>query len=129
MTRIRRICADNIFLCLFILTIFLSNCGEHKKDSRETQSPEPVRKVEINYSEYAGKAKDGVLCDADASLSYCLYLPSNYTAEKKFPVRKSAKIQSLPVLKDLNVTQLKILLTTYQILTAHLKAELGRRTL
>jgi dienelactone hydrolase len=34
----------------------------------------------------AGQVIDNVLCEKDASQSYALYLPSNYTAEKSWPV-------------------------------------------
>ena len=74
------------FSAALLLLIF--SCGHKEKkinihpDVSVTKAPE----VKTNFSDYAGKIKDHILCDADGSLSYCLYLPSNYNSEKKFPV-------------------------------------------
>lgn len=74
------------YLALVLLVI--SSCSHEKnnKSAEENTSQIQQAKVEINYANYAGKIKDKVLCDTDASLSYCLYLPSNYSSEQKFPV-------------------------------------------
>ncbi|MBK5284311.1 MAG: hypothetical protein JJE25_02825 [Bacteroidia bacterium] len=71
-----------------LLLLTVSSCSNEKKEKKFQENNLPVQPLVVkeNYSDYAGKIKNGLLCDADGSLNYCLYLPGNYTAEKKFPV-------------------------------------------
>jgi len=70
------------------LMMTLASCGnaDEKKRAEDNDSQIQQTKVEINYSDYSGKIKDAVTCDSDVSLSYCLYLPADYSSGKKFPV-------------------------------------------
>src|SRR5688572_27096883 len=64
---------QNFFLSIFCITVgFVFN-----SETAFCQQAEEFPK---------GKVIEKVVCKADASLSYALYLPSNYAANKKWPV-------------------------------------------
>src|SRR5436189_6483657 len=82
---IRTVCR---LLFLFSLLVIFNSCSNN---SREKKAPENIVPAEqlperIDYSKLAGKITEHIVCDAQPQLSYCLYLPSAYSATKTFPV-------------------------------------------
>jgi len=69
---------------IVLLSLFTS-CSYEKKNIPADEYANQTPLVKINYSDYAGKIKNGLLCDADALLNYCLYIPVNYSVQNKYP--------------------------------------------
>jgi predicted esterase len=77
-----------IYSGLLLLTI-LSSCSSDHSGQKKIQEPvSPVAPVQSrdDFSGMAGKITDNIQYSGQPQLSYCLYLPSGYSAQKKFPV-------------------------------------------
>jgi dienelactone hydrolase len=72
-----------------LLPMLFNSCSS--PDSGQKKIPENISPAEppsprTDFSSLAGKITDNVVCDAQPQLSYCLYLPSAYSATKTFQV-------------------------------------------
>jgi hypothetical protein len=68
--------------------LFVFVCSSCSSGKRQEQASTDIGEEKISYDNSLSKGKviDTVVCKADNSQSYALYLPSYYTAEKQFPV-------------------------------------------
>lgn len=77
------------FACInFLLPVILISCSSNESGQKkipENVAPEEQLQKHNDFSGRAGKITDGIQCDAQPQLTYCLYLPSGYTAQKVFP--------------------------------------------
>lgn len=73
---------------LLLLLIYLYSCAspEHKTDPKK-QTEAASLNAAFKYQKIAkGTFVNSVICGADASQSYAIYLPSNYDSLQKYPV-------------------------------------------
>src|SRR5262245_40627535 len=86
---LKTVCRLRIALSYLLLTAILNSCSSHdsgQKKLSENVSPAEPSKPRNDFSSFASKITDSIPCDAQPQLSYCLYLPSGYSAQKTFPV-------------------------------------------
>ncbi len=72
-------------LLFFFLTLTIFSCST-KSQKTETAAPPVTEQPKVTQELKAGEITPTVFCDNDASQSYSLYLPKNYTDALKFPV-------------------------------------------
>jgi hypothetical protein len=78
-----------LFVFSLLLPVLFNSCSSPdsgRKKTPENISPAEPLAVRTDFSKLAGKITDGIACDAQPQLSYCLYLPSVYSASKTLPV-------------------------------------------
>lgn len=73
----------------YLIIVFIACVSYYSSCSSANKSKEKETNVNANITNEhlaVGKAIDNVTCKADSTQSYALYLPSNYSPEKKYPV-------------------------------------------
>lgn len=70
-------------ICILFVIIFIS-CSSGKSTENKEQSSTQTKKL-YDTLLVKGKVIDSVLCIGNNIQSYAMYLPSNYTTEKKYP--------------------------------------------
>src|SRR5436190_4989231 len=81
---IRTVCR---LLFLFSLLVIFNSCSNNSREKKAPENIVPAEQLpERIDSKRAGKITEHIVCDAQSQLSYCLYLPSAYSATKTFPV-------------------------------------------
>lgn len=74
----------SLLFCFFLIAcnaFYSCSSGTSKKEIEASKKSVTTKEVFA-----LGKVSDAIVCNADASLSYALYLPSGYSAAKKYPV-------------------------------------------
>jgi len=78
---------QRLLLLIFTVSLFSCSSKHHEKEATtETPQQQPQSQPEIKQELKPGEVVPSLACSSDATQSFALYLPKDYSTSKKFPV-------------------------------------------